>query len=234
LRRVCPAARAIFVIRNPVDVLNSLRQRFSLFGCEFHDDDFPRFTAELSRVYGVRVLREPDPPELEKGFLFWYYMNRFALESFARVAPAERPLVLCHDELVGACESMVRKICDFMAVPFSKSYVRVAQTRVGSVSRSFILAESERDRFAAYLNNYSQLLALHGIPSLFSNEEILGRYRWVKKAEFQEKRFSGLQVRALEREYESLLARLRHSQAGRGNLPQWKKTASRTAKKKNG
>lgn len=218
-REICPEAKAIFIIRNPVDVLNSLRQRFSVFGTDFHDDDFPRFADELTKIYGLDLPRNPAPSDLEKSLLYWYHMNRFALESFAKVPQPERPLVLCHDELSRAPECLVKKICDFLAVPFEKKYLQTAQTRVGSVSRLFIMAESERGLFSATLKKYSELLSQHGIASFLSEEEILGRYRLVKKAVFQKKRFPGLHVRAQEREYESLLGRLGKSPGKRYSDP---------------
>jgi len=207
LREICPEARAVFIIRNPVDVLNSLKGRFSLFGTDFHDDDFPRFTAGLARVYGVNPAAGPEPSELEKGLLYWYYMNRFALESFRRVPAAERPLVLCHEELRLAPERLVRKICAFLAVPYADAYVQAARRPAGSTSRDFAIAESEREILSPYLRRYERLLEQHGCRPLLSEAEILGRYRIVRSPVWQVKRFPGLHVRALEREYESLLGK---------------------------
>ena len=105
----------------------------------------------------------------------------------------------------------MKKICDFLAVPFEPDYVRTAQARVGPVSRAFILTEKEQELGRSYLEKYLQLLAQGGIAAFESPEEILGRYQIVKDASLSSKRFPGLHARALEREYEFLLARLEGS-----------------------
>lgn len=207
LRAICPEARAVFIIRNPVDVLNSLRRRFSLFGAEFHDDDYPRFAAQMAQVCGECLPAVPEPSELEKGLLFWYGMNRFALESFARVPAAERPLVVRHEELRLDPEPLVRRICDYLAVPYDPAYLQAARRPVGSTSRDFVMAECEQELFAYYLKRYAQLLEQHGLQPLQTDGEILSRYRIVRHPVWQPRRFPGLHVRALEREYEALLAK---------------------------
>ena len=211
LRTIAPQAKAIFIIRNPADIVNSLRGRFSLFGTDFHDDDFPRFAAGLALIYGVNLPTNPAPSDVEKDLLFWYYMNRFALESFLTLPVGKRPLLLCHDELRFIPTSLVKKICDFLDVPFEADFVQAAKTRVGPVSREFILAESEQELVRSYMEKYTQLLVRHGITALESPEEIFRRFRIVKDPSRCPKRFPGLHARALEREYESLLARLESS-----------------------
>lgn len=81
LHRICPELKFIFVIRNPLDTINSVLQKFSYFGTEFHEDDYPRFQRELHEVYGIDT-NAISPSNAARQVLFWYYMNRFALETF--------------------------------------------------------------------------------------------------------------------------------------------------------
>jgi hypothetical protein len=81
LHRICPELKFVFVIRNPLDTIHSVLQRFSYFGGEFHQDDYPRFQRELQEVYGVST-HEFVQSNAARQVQFWYYMNRFALETF--------------------------------------------------------------------------------------------------------------------------------------------------------
>ena len=69
-----PSLKVICIFRNPVSVLNSVLERFSFFGDEFHPSDTKRFYAELR---DLGLIRESSIPKSEHLRLldWWKYMN---------------------------------------------------------------------------------------------------------------------------------------------------------------
>ena len=212
LRAICPQAKALFIIRNPLDVVNSIRQRFSFFGREFHRDDFPRFSAEAKRIYPEDFPPTAPETDVERELLFWYFMNRFALESFAGTPAAERPLLICYEEFGRDGERAIKELCLFLDVPYREKYLATARRKAGTVTRTFLLAESEQSLFREYLQKYLALLREYAIKSTVVVEDVLAKYRLAEHPVDPPKRFPGLHVRALEREYESLLIMMGASQ----------------------
>ncbi|MBU1012869.1 MAG: sulfotransferase, partial [Bacteroidetes bacterium] len=80
-RKYDPDCKFIYIIRNPLDSVNSLKDKFSYYGGEFHKDDYKRFREGVLKYFNEEL-----PIKKESGFkselLWWYYINLFALESF--------------------------------------------------------------------------------------------------------------------------------------------------------
>lgn len=205
LDAICPQLRTVFLIRNPLDVVYSCLQRFSFFGGEFHRDDFPSFAAEVNRLYGAGLPTAEAIGTVRKELAYWYYMNRFALESFRRLDEERRPLVVCHEELVRDRKRWTRRICDHWSTAFSGRYEKTLGKPIGSVTADLVLGADEVPLFKEFFEKYLELLSAHGIPCSVSPAEVFGKYRISRDPLPRERRFYGLHARALARSYEDLL-----------------------------
>ena len=76
-----PDLKIIYVIRNPMDTVNSVVGLFSYFGDEFHPSDKERFKAE---VLNTDVLGCSWETEVGKAASWWYHMNEAALNAAAQ------------------------------------------------------------------------------------------------------------------------------------------------------
>ncbi len=205
LKRVCPDCKIIFIIRNPVDVVNSLMDKFSFYGGEFHKDDLTRFIDETNKLFGLAQRLEDFKTTAEKEFLFWYYMNRFALETLKQKEIAGAALAVCCENYNKEREFHVKKICDFLGLDFSPDFLETAKKRVGSITRTFTIPSDHLELYKKYLQEYYTLAADYGFEIGVKAEEILAKYKIVAEAPLISRPFYGLHTRAIIREYEAIL-----------------------------
>lgn len=203
LKRLCPECRTIFIIRNPVDTVHSVLLRFSFFGGEFHRDDFARFLAEVNGRYGTAFSPAEPRKRIEKELLYWYYMNRFALESFA--GAEKRPLILSHEEYSRQRAAWVKVICDFLGVDSQPGFALFADDKVGPVTDDFTISAEEYDLYRHYLDVYTDMLRANRIDFSFKPDDIFKKYRVIDGPIVRDIPFYGLHTRALDREYRLLL-----------------------------
>lgn len=195
LNAIDPDAKSIFMIRNPFDVGNSVKRMFSFYGGEFHKDDQQRFIDEVNRIYGRDYTREKFENYLDEQLFFWYYMNRFALESFADVN--EKPLVVCYEKYISDRKHMLKDICDFLGLKYDEKYFSSAEEIVGPKTKQKSMSSSEYTVAEKYLTKYFQLLDDHNIIYDFTKEEILKPYIVVDEEPTVQSRLYGLHSRAV-------------------------------------
>jgi len=203
LESLCPECQTVFIIRNPVDTVHSVLRRFSFFGGEFHRDDFPRFLAEINGRYGTDFSVAEPRKRIEKELLFWYYMNRFALESFD--GAETRPLIISHEEYSRDRPAWVKAICGFLGVDFRNEFALFAADKVGPVTGDFTISAEEYDLYRHYLDIYTDMLRANRIDFSFKPGDIFKKYRVIDGPIVRDIPFYGLHTRALEREYRLLL-----------------------------
>lgn len=176
LSEICPEAKYIFITRNPLDVINSVVVRFSLLGSEFHRDDWPRFTKEVNSLFGEGAIHgEKIKSQVEKEVLYWYYMNKYALESF--VQTDTKPLIICYEDYVSRREFWVDKICDFIALQRKDIYYEHSQKIAGSQTLKNNLTGAEVDILAGYMDQYKALLTASGITQPDDLDQITAKYK---------------------------------------------------------
>lgn len=175
LKEACPQGKCIFVIRNPVDVVNSVINMFSFFGDDFHKSDFSRFATEVKTIYHEN-LKSDYPLRVEREVLYWYYMNRFALESFAD-NNYDKPLLICYESFVEDKERYIRKICDYLEIACQDKYFQVLKKTVGYSSREAKITEQEYQVLEYYLVLYQEMLNRFAIENSFSRERVEDKYR---------------------------------------------------------
>lgn len=174
LNRVCPDCKFIFIVRNPVDVINSVITRFSFYGSEFHKDDFGRFKDEIARIYGVHITPGESDSRVKKEALYWYYMNKFALESFEKTE--NKPLIVCYEDYVSNNESQVDKICDLIGLEKKDIYYKYSKKEGGSLTKQNYLNRREIELLGGYLKKYKELLKMAGCAHPVDFDKIMAKY----------------------------------------------------------
>lgn len=174
MKRYGSDCRFIFVIRNPIDVINSVVTMFSFFGEDFHKSDFPRFIEEINLLYGCKLNKEQIKERVERDTLYWYYMNRFALESFQM--SKNGPLLICYENYIQQPEKCIRRICAHIGCNFSDTFIKASKKNVGP---SFAKANISKKEFAllkGYLPKYIELLNRFGIENNYDPETTATKY----------------------------------------------------------
>ncbi len=195
LNRIDPYAKTIFIIRNPFDVGNSVKRMFSFYGGEFHKDDQQRFIEEVNHIYGKNYTKNSFENYLDEQLFYWYYMNRFALESFEDAKT--KPLVLCYETYIADRKNGLIQICDHLNLKFDEKYVSNAKSVVGPKTKQKTLSPSEYAVAEKYLAKYFQLLDTHEISYAFTKEEILQPYTVSQEKATTQNAFYGLHSRAI-------------------------------------
>ena len=190
LNAISPDTKFIFIIRNPADSVNSIAFNFSFYGGEFHRDDFSRFLNDVNCFFKTNRGIESFETRAEKELFYWYYMNRFAIESFARAS--SHPLILCHEEVKKRRDQCVQSICDYLDVPVKSYYRELFRKDVGPVIKEKKASRGEVKLYRHYLRMYTQLLESHSIGYDFEIEDILKPYKRVGQSFVQEKPEYGL------------------------------------------
>lgn len=174
LNKICPKCKFIFIIRNPLDVINSVIVRFSFFGGEFHRDDFKRFADEVNVLYGANQKIEVVKTQVEKEVLYWYYMNKFALESFVKVKP--KPLIICYEDYISQRKEWVDKICSFLELTPKDKFYSFSETPGGSKTETVNLNKQELKLLTWYLKKYQELLKIAGIGNSINYDKLIAKY----------------------------------------------------------
>ncbi len=171
-RALNPNARIILITRNPVDTINSVKDKFSLFGEDFHRSDYPRFCQQLSNE-GTLMIAEQDANWVQRQTEYCLQMNRAACE-FAIGDPQTQ--VFEFDNFVQDKTSAVKKMCAFLDVPFSIDYVKELDSPIGILTKSLTLSQAEFESAFASDNLYTQLCKRVGLDRSKTGADIYRQY----------------------------------------------------------
>lgn len=171
LRSASPEARIVFILRNPLDVVNSSSEMFSFYGEDFHASDYERFQQEIIDIFGDEAAKLPRDMYVQKQAFYWYFMNRFFLEQSI---DDQRLLKILYSEYSEKPEATHTKLCQFLDVdinktPFTDSY----KSKAGPSFSGITLSQEEIAGLDIYLELYAELL-----DKFFpGNTESIGRIR---------------------------------------------------------
>lgn len=174
LKALAPDCKFLFILRNPIDSLNSAIAMFSLLGEDFYKSDFPKFTDEVNSLYGAELSPDTISEKLEREVLYWYYMNRFALENFSKDSNA--PFIMCYEHFSADRPGYIRKICEYLGLDYKESYNGMARRQAGPSYGTVNLTEKEFQVLRSYLPRYMELLNRFSIEHHFVPETILQKY----------------------------------------------------------
>ena len=173
LRQICPRCIFIFIIRNPLDVINSVLNRFSFFGGDYHKDDFSKFVREVNDIFKANINPGDTTNRVRKEVAYWYYMNRFILEQFSLLP--DPPFIICYEDFADK-KNILEKMCKYLNVEYNEKYYEISQKRVGPVSRYINLSLEDFEILKKYLQDYPNLLKEFNISNSFCLQHILSKY----------------------------------------------------------
>jgi hypothetical protein len=127
-----PEFRVVFVVRNPLDVINSVVNRFSFFGDEFHPSDKPRFLEELKQEFINPEELSKQRNEVEWSLLWWRYMNQAALKTISNYR--DRVLVVAYEAFKANPNHTFHKIGQFLELDTQALAIYEATRPVGPIS----------------------------------------------------------------------------------------------------
>ncbi len=193
----CTSCKNIFIIRNPVDVGVSVSNRFSFYGGEFHKDDFKRFLDEVNTHYDKNYTTNSFKNYLDTQLFYWYYMNRFALESFQE--SKNKPLIIIHEDLINNPDKTLDKILEFLTLENNQKYFDLIQESVGPITLTKEISSIDFLIFEKYYRLYIDLLKTHNIYIPKYHQNIFKKYNIVNKAPFSISPYYGLHSNVLKR-----------------------------------
>lgn len=194
---ICPEARSIFILRNPLDVANSIKNRFSFYGGEFHRDDQDRFIEEVNSLYKTNYSLLSFRNNIDEQLFYWYYMNKFALESFSNAN--HKPLILCYEDFVDKRVQQVERICHFTDLLFNDGIVMDSEKPVGSLTKIKKMSKDDYHIALEYLEKYFSLLDEYKIEYSCTKESILRSYDVTDDLPSLKDPFYGLHSRAISK-----------------------------------
>jgi hypothetical protein len=129
-----PELRIVYIIRNPLETINSVIDLFSFFGDEFHPSDKPRFLEEIKREFAASFdsnsIETLD--EVEWSLLWWRYMNLAALKTISE--HRDRVLVVAQEAFKANPEYTLKKIGQFFGLDTQPLSSYESQHPVGPVT----------------------------------------------------------------------------------------------------
>lgn len=169
--------KVVFMIRNPIDVINSGVGMFSFFGDDFHKTDQDRFIDDTRQIYNVDDLRFSTREEKE--FAYWYYMNRFFIDSFKGLSIDVLPIV--YEDYLSDKSEWLKKICSFLDCEFNPNFVKSSNKKVGpSYSKSNLTREGF-DYVYSKMDLYQELISCFSDFSV-DIDKIAGKYKSFSKS----------------------------------------------------
>ena len=169
-RYLNPSAKFILMIRNPVDVLNSVKHKFSFFGDDFYPSDYPRFCHEL----GDKLIRQP--PEATwatRNAEYVYQMNLAAIEFSVS---DKNTLIVEYNKYKAEPSESAAEVCEFLELEFDDSIGSEARTSKGPVTPSIALSQGEFDEVLEYGRLHRTMCEEFNLSTPFTINELVCRY----------------------------------------------------------
>jgi len=164
----------VFLIRNPIDVVNSVINKFSFFGDNYHRSDQKRFFKEVEDIYNIHY-DIGNLTMVEKSALYWKYMNLFALESFE--SSENKPYIVVLERYIKDGNIVAREICNFLGLKYFDKYDMLVKKKVGPVTDSINISKEEFMKLLPYLDDYLMILKRYGLYYDIRPSEILHKYQ---------------------------------------------------------
>lgn len=173
IREIAPQMKIIFLIRNPVDVVNSATQSFSFYGPEFHPSDFHRFRENVRTNFQASVANQSEEGlKVETEYAYWFYSNCSFLEYAKK--HSENILTISYEAFVEQRSTVIAGICEFLELDYQDEYTQRSVTAVGPVRQgSSILSAREYEFLFDRLGDYSDLLNLIDIKPIGKIEDLV-------------------------------------------------------------
>ena len=176
-----PTAKHIFIIRNPIDNMNSVISHGSLLGEEWHRNDDKRMYRELKEM-NYKTNKNDESSLFEKELVWWYSMNEFYLKETSKLDIDI--LYLTYENLIKDFESSIKKICNHLEINFSQNFLNLLNKQRGSRSSNNFLNRENLDSCSNYMNKYENLIKTYNIECDVNLNEVHKKYNKLNKKEY--------------------------------------------------
>jgi hypothetical protein len=209
-------SKSIFIIRNPLDVANSIKDLFSYYGGEFHKDDEQRFIQEVNEKYQKNFSSESFKNHVDSQLFYWFYMNKFAMESFS--GSDNPPYVICYEEFFGDIENHLPKLLDYLGLDCNEKCFDCFSKPVGPISKKKKMHSQEFSICEDYLKLYFDLLENNNVATNITGKDITCNYKVSDDYISNKSSLYGLHGRAVESKLKENPARVKHSKNKKPNF----------------
>lgn len=192
-RRLNPSAKFILMLRNPVDVLNSVKHKFSFFGDDFYPSDYPRFCSELED----KLVRQPSEATWARRNAEYVYQMNLAAVEFA--VSDKNTMIVEYDKYKAELPESAVRVCDFLELAFSETVSKAATTSKGPVTSSISLSQGEFDEALEYGKLYWQMCEKFRLYSPLTADGLTQRYEGRCTQPDMDKSYDGLTTNQLRR-----------------------------------
>jgi|GEM_PF-5472265 len=172
-RYLNPKAKFILMIRNPIDLVNSVKHKFSFYGDDFYPSDFPRFCKEL-RDARLLTIDEETSTWGEKQAEYCTQMNRAAVEFALRDSNS---LTLEYDNFNSDKPASVARLCEFLQAPFEPGFANKVAAPTGPTTGAITLSENEFSSITRFDASHDKLCTQAGIERARPGAEVSRRYK---------------------------------------------------------
>lgn len=202
-----PEAKSLFIVRNPMDVINSVIKRFSFYGDDFYESDFSRFHKDAVAYYGEAKVDEfPLDTRVQKEAFYWYFNNRYFLEVMS-----DNPNCLCiaYDHYLSNQEETLGKICEHIGIDICLDSASESKKAVGPQTRTINLSRNDVYDLQFYSMKFKELMDEYFPEKEIPYNKINAKYVHAPVA-VEERPFFGKTPLIMQAELVSLQKRLRN------------------------
>lgn len=158
-----PDLKLIYIVRNPLDTVNSVVNLFSFYGDEFHPSDKERFTQEVSSNFGFKLPNHEDLNEARWSFIWWKYMNLAALKV-AQEYP-DRVFIIAYEAFRERPSFSLQSIAEFFEIAYSDRSLVNLERPVGPYTSQINLTVDDAQFIKTHDDSYwEDIVALSKIP----------------------------------------------------------------------
>ena len=167
----------IFTIRNPVDVINSVINKFSFFGNNFHRSDEERFFKQVSEIYNIEH-NTKDLKEVTKQVLYWKFMNKFFIDQIDYYV--KKPLILVNEQYSKEPQNTIASICSYLKIENKHYYLDYIVKKVGVLTEKNFISYNDYIVLERYLDDYKEILEKYGCSYVIDKAKFHRKYIKVK------------------------------------------------------
>lgn len=192
-RQLNPSAKFILILRNPVDVLNSVKHKFSFFGDDFYPSDYPRFCHEL----GDRLIRQP--PEATWAMRNAEYVYQMNLAAVEFGVGDRNTRIVEYDSHIANLPESAAELCDFLGLGFNEAVSKAATTPKGPVTPSVSLSQNEFDQTLEYGKLHLKMCEKFRLETPLTIDRLAQRYEGHYNQPDMDTSYEGLVTNQLRR-----------------------------------
>ena len=137
--------KILYLVRNPLRVVNSLGRTFSHYGEGYYPSDLPRFNSEAEALYGDEFLSYKAKMKrfgiIGAQVLYWHYTNKFTYDLI-KAGKLTKTRIFIHEELISPSDESLVCLFDYLQMPWRENYKNIFRRNVGHSMASISLCKN--------------------------------------------------------------------------------------------